>query len=318
MKKEIVTAGDKIVHHAVLTDIQNGRLYVLNLDAENPTAEESVLWKWKPDPELGWKCGVDRHRKSLSGVVRRWSEYYQSEVVLLTSSQEWVGIAEYPSGRCLWEHRVQGCPHAMEILPNGDVVVAASGAYNWPTGSIMYFNVSAGEECCMTDKVLFPDVHGVLWDPNEKVIWTIGRYLLSAYEVVDSQRGPKLSLVPGRGGKLPTEEGHNLSPDYHDPDQIWLSTQFGVYKFCKSRNEVMEEYPLSEHMKDLKKTKGIASFRDGTVAYVSYGDGDTNYDFKDNFTVLWAKADGSVNKKIYTITNGALWNKIRNFTPDYL
>ena len=80
----------------------------------------------------------------------------------------------------------------------------------------------------------------------------------------------------------------------------------------------MEQYPLSEYMSDLKKTKGIASFRDGTVAYVSYGDGDTNYDFKDNFSVLWAKADGSVEKKTYTITNGALWNKIRNFTPDYL
>ena len=310
--------GGKTEHHAVLTDIQNGQLYVLDLDAEDPTAEEAVLWHWKPDPALGWQCGVDRHRRALSGVVRRWSEYYQTDVVLLTSAFEWVGIAEYPSGKCLWEQRVEGCPHAMEILPNGDVVVAASGAYNWYKGSIMYFNLSAGENSTMTDKVLFPDVHGVLYDPRENVIWTVGRYMLAAYEVVQSERGPKLSLVPDKGGRLPTDEGHNLSPDYHDPDYIWVSTQFGVYKFCKSRNEILEEYPLSEYMKDLKKTKGIASFRDGTVAYVSYGDGDTNYVFQDKFSVLWPTEDGGTERKTYTITSGPLWNKIRNFTTKLL
>lgn len=313
-----VRKDSKIQHHAVLTDIQNGQLYVLDLDARDPTAETSVLWHWKPDPALGWKCGVDRHRRALSGVVRRWSEYFQTEVVLLTSSFEWVGIAEYPSGKCLWEQRVEGCPHAMEILPNGDVVVAASGAYKWEYGSIMYFNLSAGAQCTMTDKVLYPDVHGVLYDPNEKVLWTVGRYLLSAYEVVESTRGPKLSLVPGKGGRLPTDEGHNLSPDYHDSDYIWVSTQFGVYKFCKSENRLLEEYPLSEYMAGLHKTKGIASFPDGVVAYVSYGEGDTNYDFQDKFSVLWPTEDGGTERKTYTITRGPLWNKIRNFTSNYL
>jgi len=311
--------SQSVKHHAILTDIQNARLYVLDLDAENPTAEESILWRWKADPELGWKCGVDRHCRALSGVKLRWSEYYQSQVVLMTSAFEWVGIAEYPSGKCLWEHTVPGCPHSMELLPNGDVVVAASGAYDWPTkGSVMYFNVSAGDDCHMTDKVLFPGIHGALWDPKEKVIWILGHYLLAAYEVIDSERGPKLSLVPDKGGKLPTETGHNLSPDYQDPDYLWITTQFDVFKFRKSTNEMIKEYPLCEHLGDLKKTKGLASFPDGVIAYVSYGDGDTNYAFSDKFWVLWPKEDGGAELKTYTITNGALWNKVRNFTVDYL
>lgn len=317
---EAIRKDREVKHHAVLTDIQNGRLYVLDLDADDPVSEEAILWRWKPDPALGWQCGEDYHRRCLSGVKLRWSEYYQSEVVLMTSSREWVGIAEYPSGKCLWEQRAEGCPHSMELLPNGDVVVAASGSVDWGAkGTLRYFNITAGDDCHMTDQVMFPGIHGVLWDPRENLLWALGHYVLAAYEVISSERGPKLSLIPGRGGKLPTETGHNLSPDYADPDYLWISTQYDVFKFCKSRNEMVKEYPLCEILGDLKKTKGLASFRDGTLAYISYGEGPgSNYAFTDTFRAIWPGEDGKPEQKAYTITNGALWNKVRNFTADYL
>lgn len=311
-----VTAAEK--HHLALTDIQNARLFVLDLDTADPLSDDGIVWKWWPDPALGWKYGEDL-RRGLCGVKLRWSAYYQSYVVLMTSSKDWAGIAEYPSGRCLWENKVGVCPHSIEMLPNGDIVVACSGSVHWAVkGCLKYYNISAGAACKCTDAVLFPSAHGVLWDPQENLIWALGHYQLAAYRILDTvDHGPVLSLVPKRGGELPTHTGHSLSADYADSDMLWITTEYGVYKFRKSTNEMLTEYLHSTQLLPLLKTKSIVSFPDGRLAYCNYGDRSVSL-FCNWFHVLFPQADGSSVTTQYVTEDGRLWYKMCNFFHEYL
>lgn len=315
---ETMTKPTECIHHLALTDIQNARLFVLDLDSADPLSNEGIIWKWWPDPALGWKHGGDL-RRGLCGVKLRWSPYFQSYVVLMTSSKDWAGIAEYPSGKCLWEEKVVGCPHSIEMLPNGDLIVACSGSVEWAVkGCLKYYNISAGNGCRCTDMVLFPSAHGVLWDPNEQLIWALGHYQLVAYRVLDcGEHGPKLSLVPNKGCALLTHTGHSLSADYADADMLWITTEYGVYKFRKSTNEMLTEYPHSQQLHPLIKAKAVTSFSDGVIAYCNYGDRSVSL-FCNWFHVLRPQADGASLTKQYVTEDGRLWYKIRNFSADYL
>ena len=299
-------------------DIQHGSIIVMNLDAEDPMDPNNYYWEWTPEASLGWK--YPNKLGSLCGAKLRWSEIHQSYVVLMTSASGWVGIAEYPSGKCLWETIDTGNgPHSVEMLPNGDLVVACSGSTRWETeGCMLYYDTSDGINYTITSKEMLPSAHGALWDPEYNVLWAIGYYELVAYDIaVDDNGKPVLSKrTDNMGAFLVSPGGHDLMPDYSDPNLIWITCNKTVQKYDKNEDKVWNIYTYSDQLANRYRVKGITSFADGTVVYSKYNDSD---EYQDTFYVLWPlDLEGKEAALVeYQSKDDACWYKVRNFDPDY-
>lgn len=305
------------------TDIQNGTVVVIDLDEKDPMDPKNYYWYWTADASLGWKYSSKVSKGQLSDARLRWSEIHQSYVVLLTAASGWVGIAEYPSGKCLWETtNTEAGPHAMEMLPNGDVVVACSGGTRWETeGCMLYYDTTDGKNYTITSKEMLPSAHGALWDPEYNVLWADGYSEIVAYDVVEDGSGkPVLSKRTDKlGSMLVSAGGHDLMPDYSDPNLIWVTTNQAVQKYNKQADKVINTYTYSDMVRGKHFVKGITSFPDGTVAYVQTTTGSGSDGWLDVIKILWPlDLEGKEAVLVeYEAQDGAYWNKVRVFDPDY-
>ena len=274
-----------------------------------------------PETTKGWSG--ESVKDGIDDAKVRWSSYWQKQVVIMTASGNWAGIVDYATGACLYEwaattnNAVTIQPHAIEMLPNGDVVIATTGEDTADAsavkGQLHYMHMENGVYT-ETSTVSLHSAHGVLWDPTECVVWAVGYHCLYAYEV-DSHyqlvRKEEKGLEFGHAG------GHALTADYANPDILWISVGANVLQYSKSKNKLLTSYTNSDRLLTMQKVKGIASFADGTTAYV-VGDGSgtlSSADFSyagDGFSVINEK--GQVSK--YTFRDMATY-KIYNFTTSY-
>ena len=298
--------------YMVLTGL-NGTLRVIDLTLEDPTSNEAIVWTWTPTEEKGWKVPFKRLKYSIDDAKLRWSEYYQREVVLITSSWHWAGIADYATGECLWEWDVPNSPHSVDMLPNGDIVIAGSGRddHQLEEGCLMYYSISKGEQCQMEDCYMFPRAHGAVWDPQNEVLWAVGMWELAAFTI--SPEG-KLCRIENKGGLLPSDNGHDLSQDYCDADLLMISSS-NVYKFSKSQNKFLTEYAYSDILYAHNDVKGVSNYKDGTATYC-IGTGVTTSYGTDTFYVIEpGEEPRSSVQKAYVFEDFSFY-KLRNFTKE--
>ena len=307
----------KSTHPVILTDIGNGRILVLDLDRPEPLAPENIVWQWAPKAEQGWTLtSQELLVNALSDVRVRWSRHYNTRVVLFTSARGTVGMAAYPGGECLWEDKVGISPHAMELLPNGDIVVAASGGSEAHKGKIHYLQRQDDGTYLQTCEHSLHGAHGVLWDPEYQLLWASGSDDVVAFRPATDADGRRI-VIPeeGRGVKIPCSYGHDLMQDLSDPDVLWVSPSPEVYQYRKSENQLRTEFPHSDVIHPLLRAKGIGSFPDGVVVWVAYGH-HTSSEHPESFSAMWPKADGTAEVITYT-EPGAGWNKARVFLDGY-
>lgn len=304
-------------HEVIISDIGTGRIVVADLDKEDPFAEENLIWEWAPTQEQGWdfitpETMIDR----LAAVKYRWSEHFNTNVVLFAGAGGVAGMIEYPSGKCLWKVRVGQSPHSVELLPNGDIVVASSGGGNWDEGRLYYYELKSDGTYQATTEHMLNGAHGVLWDPDNEVLWALGFPELVAYNLTETNDG-KASLIKLQdwGCYVPDGSGHDLMPDYSDPDILWLTDNVSIMKFSKSENKILKEYPNYKKLNSMPTVKGVTSFTDGVVVFVSYGDA-TGNGHPHTIRGYWPKEDGTFEMVKFTDEEYG-FNKIRVFTTDY-
>lgn len=304
-------------HSVILTDIRGGRILVTDLDKKEPLAAENILWEWIPTPEQGWKYTTQSSLvDALSDVRLRWSEYHRSLVVLFTGARGSVGMIAYPSGECLWEDKVGISPHAMELLPNGDIVVAASGGSEAEKGRLHYLQLQKDGSYVKTSEHPLYGAHGVVWDATLNILWASGTDDVIAFAPGTDEQGRRtILLIEGRGTTIPCSYGHDLMQDLSDPNILWVSPSPVVYQFRKSDNKLLTEFPGSGVIHPLLRAKGIASFPDGVVVWVAYGH-HTSSEHPPAFWALWPQEDGTFKTVTYTDENAG-WNKVRIFTDRY-
>ena len=301
------------------TDILNGAVAVIDLDSENPMDPNNYYWYWKADEALGWKHG-NMLKKNLSDVRLRWSELHQTYVVLMTAASGWVGMAEYPSGKCLWETAdTPTGPHAVEILPSGDLVVACSGATKWETdGYLVYYDTTDGKDYTITHMEFAPSAHGVLWDPETNLLWADTYTHLEAFEVITDEEGRSglFKITDGPGALLVSGNAHDVMPDYSDPNLIWITCGKAVVKYDKAADKVLSSYNYSKMIGNRYNVKGVASFPDGAIAYSKVSE---TGGMIDTFYVIWPldREGKEAVEYEYKAQDGACWNKVRVFAPDY-
>lgn len=289
-------------HPVILTDIRQGRILVVELDPKAPLAQP--VWEWYPTEEKGWKTTRESLKEALSEVKVRWSAYHNTRVVLFCSSRGAVGMIDYPSGKCLWEGMVGVSPHAIELLPNGDLVVGASGGGDGTKGRVHYLTRAEDGSYTQAWEFTLYGAHGVVWDPKENVLWASGTNDVVALTAKGEQ-------IEGKGATIPCGYGHDLMQDLRDPDRLLVSPSPMVYQFSKMNNKMLDEYPDSDVLHPLLRAKGISSFPDGVVVWVAYGR-HTASEHPDHFSAFWP------GKGVITYTEeNAGFNKARVFLDRY-
>jgi len=130
----------------------------------------------------------------------------------------------------LWSATAGGNPHALERIPDiGAFVAASSDGFLTVYGPT---KVSDPSTLAEVQTVSLAGAHGVVWDPNNKLLWACGNKVVQAYTVTGTYRNVRLKA----SSKKVTLSGlgHDLQPDFSNSGRLLVSDSYGVYSIDKA------------------------------------------------------------------------------------
>jgi len=189
-------------------------------------------WTWSPTTANGFSGLTGAWGLPSDVKLRMKGGAY---VALVTDSRGLAGLISYPAGQKLWATNVGSAnnPHSIELLPDGNVVVAASTG-----GFVRIYTASQGTSSYVTYPL--PDAHGVQWDPARQLLWVLGGSKLAGLKITGTPAKPVISDGPVI--TLPTGGGHDLTPVLENHDLLWVSTGSKVYQVSKSAAAVVATF----------------------------------------------------------------------------
>lgn len=219
----------------ITTNQYSKNLEVYDFQSKNLDNQTGLQWSWKPNAADGYNSAEILRWSNPSGVKLRNSGLWGGQWIVATASGGLATIAAYPAGTKKWALNVGGNPHDAELLPNGNIAIAAS------TGNyVRVYASSQGESNGTYAEFIFYDAHGVLWDPAIKRLWILGHLekhgecILTALKIEGNDAQPKLSEDQHYRYAVPSKGGHNLTAYCGDTNKLWISTGSKVYIFDKS------------------------------------------------------------------------------------
>lgn len=220
-------------------------LYDLDKIEEGDDLEDALVWTLE-DADY---CADMKYREDT----------VFGDVILTTR-----GMYSYPSGEAIW---ICGNPgnntHAVEILPDGDIVFANSTG-----GTVRYFNSSVllddpSANVQWKDHELY-GAHGVVYDPEYETLWALGSKELVGYMVMEDG----IKEIGGLGAMLPekNQDGHDLSADYSDSRYLYL-TSSTVLRFDKEECKFIKSFPQSNKLSNAA-TKGFGNNENNNFIFI--------------------------------------------------
>ncbi|PST84270.1 hypothetical protein C7T94_05990 [Pedobacter yulinensis] len=188
-------------------------------------------WNWKPTAARGyndtqldaWGNPNDFKLREVPGSG--WGGVYVAAI----GNKGLVTLINYATGNKKWAATVGGTTtdniHGVELLPNGNIVVAAS------TGGWVKIWGSSSLGSSVSTYAL-PDAHQVLWDPALNRLWALGGNKLVKLIVGGTAAAPTLSAETVY--TMPTGGGHAIGAKYGNTNQLYVSSGSKVYVFTKS------------------------------------------------------------------------------------
>ncbi|MDQ7949774.1 MAG: DUF6528 family protein [Pedobacter sp.] len=239
---QLLAAGDDWLWVANQT---NNKIEIFAPDDNwSSTATGIVKFSWKPTTGSGGngysQYAVDRWVRPNDFKVRNvaaWGGNYLCAVGgggLLT-------IAAYPSGTKKWAYFLPANagedlsnPHGCELLPNGNLAVAAS-----EKDSVLLFASSTpgtgGLDNTYRVSKYLAGAHAVLWDPGYNRLWAIGNDWIFELEIGGTAASP--TLTEKSRTQLLTIYGHDLSADLTNSNRLLCTTQTRTYYFNKNTKD---------------------------------------------------------------------------------
>ena len=264
MKKNenVVFIDSDVQHKFIATDIINFSLvvYDLNLcdgDLQGLSDGSAIIWEWKSKEDPNCKL-ADKIIRSISGVKFRYSEYYKRDVVIACANFGWVGVVDYENCSLIWECELPTGPHSVEMLPNGDVVVASAEG----EAGLIYIPLSAGATK-PTHSIVSPSCHGVSWDPENECLWVLELDGIYACKVENMGTvDGKLVRVQNSGDTFSGDRGgHALASIANEEGKYWVSAMNSLWKFDTQTQKISYVSSLLSR----SNIKGICSFYDGVI-----------------------------------------------------
>ena len=234
------------------------RLFGSLMGGREVQAEE--IWSWSPEAASGFErlstaWGLPTDAKIRYGRTNRLE-------MAVTDSLGLAAIVPYPEGGSLrWGLNAGGNPHSAELLPDGNIAVAASTG-----GWVRLYASSQGPDCSDYAEYRLPGAHGVQWDPLHQLLWALGDDELIALKIEGTEASPRLRDTQRIA--LPSDGGHDLQPVYGDKDRLWVSTRTKVYQFVKSSRIFDEHYAFNERI-SRAHVKSIGNDLSGRIVFAA-------------------------------------------------
>lgn len=236
-------------HLIALTNQSNQSIDIYNINA-GVLDETTLLYRMKIDAT------------NLSDVKLRRHEVWGNIIVCCYGAGTGT-IMSYPEGKILWTtNSAADNPHSVELIP-GNILVVASSSGN----ALRFFDLTS-KVTTIYQEVKLTDAHGVLWDPQNRLLWALGGEVLTAYHVErDSSNNITVTEATEYCIALPAPYGHDLAPYYGNTNLLWVTTGAQVYLY----NKTTKTFTTSIKGIDSDKRsdiKGIGNFYDGSLVLV--------------------------------------------------
>ncbi|HLK43672.1 MAG TPA: DUF6528 family protein [Thermoleophilia bacterium] len=183
-----------------------------------------VRWSWSAvsDPLLADLDPAHTWRNVSEAKVR----VLDGRGLLLAGASEGLAVAlTYPQAEVLWATVIPTLNvHSLEVLPEGNVAVAASDP-----GVVRVYAAALGPRSEAFVSFDLPGAHGVYWDQARGVLWAVGYSDLVALQVGGTTSAPTLTLVLRVA--LPDPSGHDLDRVAADPSRLWVTTGGHVWQY---------------------------------------------------------------------------------------
>ncbi|MFJ6383601.1 DUF6528 family protein [Kitasatospora sp. NPDC092039] len=184
-----------------------------------------VVWAWSADraPELADLAPA----RSWTGPDEAKSRVRQGRRYLLTTASGGLAaVVETATGRVHWAADLGAAanPHSIELLPDGNVAVAASSG-----GWVRLYAASQGPRAAAYAEFPLPGAHGVHRDARTGLLLVLGDTSLTALRVGGTPAAPTLAEV--RSTPLPAPGGHDLAAVSASPGRFWVTTSAGLWRY---------------------------------------------------------------------------------------
>ncbi|MFF3911575.1 DUF6528 family protein [Streptomyces sp. NPDC001848] len=184
----------------------------------------TALWSWSPASDA--EFADLRPSRTWINVSEAKQFATSAGTLLLTCASGGMAVAVNRSrGVTYWATNIPGSGnlHSLEMLPDGNVAVAASTG-----GYIRLYTSSQGPRSSHYVQHPLPGAHALSWDAGQRLLWALGTAELHALAITGTRAAPGITLQ--RRLALPDKDGHDLAPVIGAPDDRWVTTGRHVYR----------------------------------------------------------------------------------------
>jgi hypothetical protein len=213
-----VKAAAATPQEIIICDQKNARVIMVDVANNN-----TITWEWKPTASYAMiRSGAQGWFSNLSEAKL----VYGGRHMLVTASGGGVALINISSKKAIWYDYAGGNTHSAELLPNGNVVTASSTG-----GYLLIFTVDTyiNDDSQQGGKVLFEDVHNVVWDHQRQLLYAAGKDKLKVFSYNNSCYSPALTLK--KTYTMPQGNAHDLFPVHGSATDLWLTNSGHIYKF---------------------------------------------------------------------------------------
>lgn len=275
----------------------NNSIQLFDQDVENWDTAEALVWEWKPSAANGFGATMAKYT-NVTDAKLRWSDFYGDYVVVTTSSGGFVGLFDYATGEKLYESRlnVENNPHAVEILPDGNIVAASSNG-----ASVTVYAATTANGMGWSQKNVLEDAHAVNWDPDMNVLWAAGSNVVQGYELTGTTQEPTLTAREDLKYLMPEGGAHDMIAAYGIADTYWLSGHENIFQFNARTGEFSTDFNSYDLLNDNVNVKGLGS-QPFTGNYISVAPNYQKFSWNSDSIRLYEKTgDGYILKEKFFV-----------------
>lgn len=234
------TVTDTLKGLIIATNGASKSIEIYDAAIKDWNASNAKKWSWRPTATAGFSTAeVNGFAGGADARLRQVSVWNNGDFIAMADAKG-AAIISYPGEVRKWSLAISGNLHAAEILPNGNVAIAASDG-NW----IRVYCSSQGPDNNSFVQFDLKAAHAVLWDPTYQLLWVTGQqpvtgeHILTALEVTGTPAAPILTEAVAYRIVLPTAWGHDVAPYFGDVNRLWVSTNGGVYVYDKKNKSIV-------------------------------------------------------------------------------
>lgn len=247
-----------------LTNDNSKQVEIYDPTVTNWNTSEAKKWSWSPTTTKGFSTAeIKAFGGGTDFKVRKMKVWQEADYAAI-SDNGMAAVIAYPSGKRIWSKIISGNLHSAELLPNGNIALAASDG-NW----VRVYASSQGADNNTYAEFTLGAAHAVLWDPGMNALWVTGQdlsnnaHILTALAVGGTDAQPELTELTQYRVTLPTVWGHEVGAYYDNTNLLWVTTNGGEYVF----NKTTKTFSVSP-TNNLTFVKGLVNQPSGQIVLV--------------------------------------------------